>query len=188
MTEARLAGRGWHGGLRPWDRSRKEVPGLATLIVGAGSAARTLMRDLRNCPDYGLRPAGLLDDDPGIMSVFGTPVLGGLADLRRVVRDHQIQAIIIAIPSLPPAELSLLVRAAADTGAHVRYLPSFLSALERAARAADMRTVSYSDLLGRAERKILESSVQEMLAGARVLVTGGRRVDRPGAVPPDQEP
>jgi FlaA1/EpsC-like NDP-sugar epimerase len=172
MTEARLAGRGWHGGLRPWDRSRKEVPGLATLIVGAGSAARTLMRDLRNCPDYGLRPAGLLDDDPGIMSVFGTPVLGGLADLRRVVRDHQIQAIIIAIPSLPPAELSLLVRAAADTGAHVRYLPSFLSALERAARAADMRTVSYSDLLGRAERKILESSVQEMLAGARVLVTG----------------
>ena len=172
MTEARLAGRGWHGGLRPWDRSRKEAPGLATLIVGAGSAARTLMRDLRNCPDYGLRPAGLLDDDPGIMSVFGTPVLGGLADLRRVVRDHQIQAIIIAIPSLPPAELSLLVRAAADTGAHVRYLPSFLSALERAARAADMRTVSYSDLLGRAERKILESSVQEMLAGARVLVTG----------------
>ena len=172
MTEARLAGRGWHGGLRPWDRSRKEVPGLATLIVGAGSAARTLMRDLRNCPDYGLRPAGLLDDDPGIMSVFGTPVLGGLADLRRVVRDNQIQAIIIAIPSLPPAELSLIVRAAADTGAHVRYLPSFLSALERAARAADMRTVSYSDLLGRAERKILESSVQEMLAGARVLVTG----------------
>ncbi|HEY0806473.1 MAG TPA: nucleoside-diphosphate sugar epimerase/dehydratase [Pseudonocardiaceae bacterium] len=172
MTEARLAGRGWHGGLRAWDRSRKEVPGLATLIVGAGSAARTLMRDLRNCPDYGLRPAGLLDDDPGIMSVFGTPVLGGLADLRRVVRDHQIQAIIIAIPSLPPAELSLLVRAAADTGAHVRYLPSFLSALERAARAADMRTVSYSDLLGRAERKILEPSVQKMLAGARVLVTG----------------
>jgi FlaA1/EpsC-like NDP-sugar epimerase len=130
------------------------------------------MRDLRTCPDYGLCPVGLLDDDPGILSVFGTPVLGALADLRRVVRDHQIQAIIIAIPSLAPARLSLLIRAAADTGARVRYLPSFLSALERAARAADMRTVSYSDLLGRAERRVLESSVQEMLAGARVLVTG----------------
>src|SRR5450756_1898121 len=44
MTDARLAGRGWHGGLRPWDRSRKGGPGLATLLVGAGSAARTLMR------------------------------------------------------------------------------------------------------------------------------------------------
>jgi FlaA1/EpsC-like NDP-sugar epimerase len=172
MAEGWLTSRGWHGGLRSWDRRKKAVPGLATLIVGAGSAARTLMRDLRDCPDYGLCPVGLLDDDPGILSVFGTPVLGALADLRRVVRDQHIQAIIVAIPSLPPARLSLLIRAAADTGAHVRYLPSFLSALERAARAADMRTVSYSDLLGRAERRILESSVQEMLAGARVLVTG----------------
>jgi FlaA1/EpsC-like NDP-sugar epimerase len=172
MTEVRLAGRSWHGGLRWGDRGRKRGQGLATLIVGAGSAGRTLMRDLRNCPDYGLRPVGLLDDDPGIHSVLGTPVLGVLADLRRVVRDNHVEAVIIAIPSLPPAELSLLIRAAADTGAHVRYLPSFLSALERAARAADMRTVSYSDLLGRAERRILEPSVQEMLGGARVLVTG----------------
>jgi FlaA1/EpsC-like NDP-sugar epimerase len=172
MTEQRLTGR-WHGGLRPWDRSRKSSgPGLTTLIVGAGSAGRTLMRDLRNCPDYGLRPVGLLDDDPGIHSVLGTPVLGALGDLRRVVRDNRIEAVIIAIPSLPPAELSLLIRAAADTGAHVRYLPSFLSALERAARAADMRTVSYSGLLGRAERRILQPSVQKMLCGARVLVTG----------------
>jgi FlaA1/EpsC-like NDP-sugar epimerase len=130
------------------------------------------MRDLRSCPDYGLRPVGLLDDDPGIRSVFGMPVLGRLEDLRRVVREHRIQAIIIAIPSLPPAAISRLIRAAADTGAHVRYLPSFLSALERAARAADMRTVSYRELLGRAERQVLEPSVQAMLCGSRVLVTG----------------
>jgi FlaA1/EpsC-like NDP-sugar epimerase len=172
MTDPRITGRGWHGGLRPWLRGRQGGTGLATLIVGAGSAARTVMRDLRSCPDYGLQPVGLLDDDPGIRSVFGTPVLGTLADLRSVTREHQIRAIIIAIPSLPPAALSRLIRAATATGAHVRYLPSFLSALERVARAADMRTVSFSDLLGRAERRILEPSVQAMLAGARVLVTG----------------
>jgi FlaA1/EpsC-like NDP-sugar epimerase len=172
MTDPRITGRSWHNSLRPWLRGRQEGTGLATLIVGAGSAARTVMRDLRSCPDYGLRPVGLLDDDPGVRYVFGTPVLGTLADMRSVAREHQIQAIIIAIPSLPPAALSRLVRAATDTGAHVRFLPSFLSALERAARAADMRTVSLSDLLGRAERRILEPSVQAMLAGARVLVTG----------------
>jgi len=172
MTDPKTTGRGRYGSLRRWPRSRPGGIGLATLIVGAGSAARTVMRDLRSCPDYGLRPVGLLDDDPGIRSVFGTPVLGTLADLRRVVREHQIQAVIIAIPSLGPATLSRFVRAAADTGAHVRYLPSFLSALERAARAADMRAVSFSDLLGRAERRILEPSVQAMLTGTRVLVTG----------------
>ena len=172
MADPRITGRGWHGGLRSLLLGRRGGTGIPTLIVGAGSAARTVMRDLRSCPDYGLRPVGLLDDDPGIRFVFGTPVLGTLADLCRVVREHQIQAIIIAIPSLPQAALSRLVRAAADTGAHVRYLPSFLSALERVARAADMRTVSFSNLLGRAEHRILEPSVQAMLTGARVLVTG----------------
>ena len=131
------------------------------------------MRDLRSCPDYGLRPVGLLDDDPGIRSVFGTPVLGTLADLRASrprapdPGDHHRDPVAAAGGAQPPHP-----RAAADTGAHVRYLPSFLSALERVARAADMRTVSFSDLLGRAERQIIEPSVQAMLTGARVLVTG----------------
>src|SRR5712691_5159565 len=89
MTDPRTTGRGWHGGLRPRKRVRQNGAGLATLIVGAGSAARTLMRDLRSTPDYGLRPVGLLDDDPGIRSVFGTPVLGALADLRDIVRQQQ---------------------------------------------------------------------------------------------------
>ncbi len=171
MTELKT-GRIRYAGLRSRLRDRSGDTGLTALIVGAGAAARTVMRDLRDSPDYGLRPVGLLDDDPGIRSVWGTPVLGPLRELRRVVREHQIQVIVIAIPSLPPAELSSLIRTATDTGAHVRYLPSFLSALERAARAADMRTVSYSDLLGRTERRILQPSVQAMVKGARVLVTG----------------
>src|SRR5580693_2392987 len=137
-------------------RWRDQGSGLATLIVGAGSAARTLMRDLRDCPDYGLRPVGLLDDDPGIRSVYGVPVLGALADMRQVVRERQIAVVVIAIPSLPPASLSRLIRAAADTGASVSYLPSFLAAMERAARAVDMRGVSYRELLGRTERRVLE--------------------------------
>lgn len=145
---------------------------MPTLIVGAGSAARTLMRDLRRSPDYGLRPVGCIDDDPRIRSAAGVPVLGKLGDLRAVVRDYRIEAVVIAIPSLPAATLSALVRAAADTGARVRYLPSFLGAIERAARAADMRAVQFGPLLGRPERRLTEPAAQLMLHGARVLVTG----------------
>lgn len=175
MTEFRNTGRGWHHGLRaaaPWGRGRGDGSGLATLVVGAGSAARTLVRDLRDCPDYGLWPVGLLDDDPGVRSVHGVAVLGTLADMRQTVRERRIAAVVIAIPSLPPATLSRLIRDAADTGAYVCYLPSFLSAMERDARAADMRRVSYRELLGRPERLVPDPSVRAVLAGARVLVTG----------------
>jgi FlaA1/EpsC-like NDP-sugar epimerase len=172
MTDLRGASWARHDGWFAPRRGRGRAPGLPTLIVGAGSAARTLIRDLRRSPDYGLGPVGCLDDDPGIRSASGIPVLGRLADLRRVVREHHIEAVAIAIPSLPPAVLSRLVREAASTGAHVRYLPSFLAAVERAARAADMRTVRLSALLGRTERRVLDPSVRGLLAGARVLVTG----------------
>ena len=175
MAELRNARRGWYpslSGAPGRARGRRDGTGLATLIVGAGSAGRTLTRDLRDCPDYGLRPVGLLDDNPGVRSVSGIPVLGPLAALGPIVREQRIAAVVIAIPSLPAAALSGLIRAAADTGAYVHYLPSFLSAIQRAARAADMRSVNFNELLGRAERRVAQPSARAVLAGARVLVTG----------------
>ena len=175
MTDLRIAGSEdhdhWWPALRR-ARDRDPHTGLQTLIVGGGAAAGTLIRDLRRSPDYGLHPAGCLDDDPRVRSVSGVPVLGRLSDLRRTVREHGLEAVVVAIPSLPPATLSALVRDATDTGTHVRFLPSFLSALERAARAADMRTVRFSALLGRQERRVLHQPTRTALDGARVLVTG----------------
>ncbi len=158
----------------PWarDRSRPDQPGLRTLIVGGGAAARTLIRDLRRSPDYGLRPVACLDDDARVRSVSGIPVLGGLPELQRIVREHALEAVVVAIPSLPAEAQNKLIRDAAATGARVRFLPSFLSAVERAARAADMRTIKLSALLGRQERRVLQTPTRDMLAGARVLVTG----------------
>ena len=126
----------------PWDRNRMERRCLRTLLVGGGAAARTLAKDLRRSPDYGLRLIGCLDDDLHLRSFGGIQVLGRLADLTRIVDERGVEAIVIAIPSLHPARLSELVRQATNTGAHVRFLPSFLGALERAARAADMRIQS----------------------------------------------
>ena len=175
MTELRIGSRsvqdGWRA-IAPWAKSRARETGLVTLIVGAGSAARTLTRDLRRSPDYGLRPVGCLDDDPRIRSMSGLPVFGRLADLGRVVREQQIEAVVIAIPSLGLAAMSALAREAADTGAHVRYLPSFLSAVERVARATDMRTIRFAALLGREERRVQQPSIRAVITGVRVLVTG----------------
>jgi len=172
MNDPRIASdeRWWTPLRRTRDRNHRT--GLQTLIVGGGAAARTLIRDLRRSPDYGLHPVGCLDDDPRVRSVSGVPVLGQLSDLRRTIREHGLEAVVVAIPSLPPATLSALVRDATDTGTHVRFLPSFLSALERTARAADMRTVRFSALLGRQERRVLHPPTRTALAGARVLVTG----------------
>jgi FlaA1/EpsC-like NDP-sugar epimerase len=175
MTDLKVAshaGRERRWPAPPWARERGGHWGVPTLIVGGGNAARKLTRDLRESPDYGLCPVGALDDDPAVRSVSGLPILGRLSDLRRVVHEQRLQAVVIAIPSMQPGPLAALIREATDAGVHVRFLPSFLSAMERVARAADMRTVNFSSLLGRPERRKLPHEVRSTLAGARVLVTG----------------
>lgn len=161
----------WLRGVR-WLPTPEARRGLRTLIVGDGSAARTLTRDLRRSPDFGLWPVGCLDDYTRPGSVHSVPLLGRLADLRRVIDESRIDAVVIAIPSLPAAVISSLAQEATAAGVHVRFLPSFLSALERVARAADMRTLRISDLLGREERHVATAAARSAFKGARVLVTG----------------
>ncbi|WP_239396617.1 polysaccharide biosynthesis protein [Frankia sp. CiP3] len=155
-----------------FDRPASSQQGLRTLVVGAGAAGRTLIRDLRRVPDYGLQPVGLLDDKPAARPVARLPVLGGLADVRRIVIEQRIDAVLIAIPSLPSDRLRALTREVAATGVHIRYLPSFLAAVERDAFATDLRHPNLGTLLCRKERQVLQPTGRTAIVGKRVLVTG----------------
>ncbi|MDX6214160.1 MAG: hypothetical protein QOF82_3247 [Frankiales bacterium] len=145
---------------------------LTALVVGAGQAGRTLARALRDAPSYGLRPIGFLDDDLAKRSVHGLPVLGPLSSLGDVVTRTHAHVVLIAIPRLSVAQVRRLSNTATAAGACVRYLPSFLAAVERDAHASDLRSVSLEALLGRSERYIGEQEGRSIVAGKRVLVTG----------------
>jgi FlaA1/EpsC-like NDP-sugar epimerase len=145
---------------------------MACLIVGAGQAGRVIARDLRKLPEFGLMPIGFLDDDPARRAVVGLPVLGTLAQLPEVCREHHVDAVVIAIPSLPSVRIRELAESAAEVGAHVRYLPSFVAALERQTLINELRHLRISSLLGRQEMRVVRSDSQAVVAGKRVLVTG----------------
>ncbi len=78
----------------------------------------------------------------------------------------------MAIPSLPTSGIRRLAQMAAAAGASVRYLPSFLAAMERDARISDLRRLRIDRLLGRHEVHVVRSASRAMVAGKRVLVTG----------------
>lgn len=146
--------------------------GLRTLIVGAGEAGRTLARALRRSPNYGLTPIGFLDDAPGLVRATGLPVHRPIQSLPEVARAHRADACVVAIPSLPAPRLATIVDAARTAGLHVRYLPSFLAAVERDARISDLRQLRMENLLGRRELHVVSEKAAALIAGRRVLVTG----------------
>ena len=156
----------------PSIRRPDKPAGLRTLVVGAGEAGRTLTRALRRSPSYGLLPIGFLDDSPSLTRVAGLPVCGPIRSLGEAARTQRAEACVVAIPSLRPQQLAAIVEAGRAAGLHVRYLPSFLAAVERDARLSDLRRLQVESLLGRSEVRVVSDRPARLISGQRVLVTG----------------
>lgn len=142
---------------------------LRTLVVGAGEAGRALARDLAATPKFGLEPIAFVDD---LVEEAPFPVLGRLADVERIAVGERIAVVVIAIPALDPAVFNQVLQAASAAGASVRYLPSFVAALERRVVGSDMRWLDVGQLIGRDEVHVVSPEAAAIIADRVVLVTG----------------
>lgn len=70
------------------------------LIIGAGELGHRFFKTIREHPGLGIFVVGFLDDDNSqpVKENPGIPILGGLADVNRVVCEHQVQTIYVALP------------------------------------------------------------------------------------------
>jgi FlaA1/EpsC-like NDP-sugar epimerase len=144
---------------------------LRTLVVGAGVAGRALARDLAAAPEFGLLPVGFVDDDPA-QRVRGLPRLGTLDDVGEIALRERVEAVVLAIPGLAPTRFQAVARGAAAAGATVRYLPSFVAALERGVVGSDMRWLDLGQLIGRTEVHVVGPAAAALIKDRTVLVTG----------------
>ena len=151
---------------------RVREAGLRSLLIGAGEAGRAMAQALRRVPEYGLRPIGFLDDNPVRRQVAGLPVLGSISDMAEVAVANNVDVALVTIPSLAPHRITAIAARAHSVGVMVRFLPSFVAALERDVRISDLRSVRIDTLLGRDEVHVIRSTSRSVVAGRRVLVTG----------------
>ncbi|HSC92027.1 MAG TPA: hypothetical protein VLB86_10285 [Gaiellaceae bacterium] len=93
-----------------------------TLIVGAGRAGRSLLRELREQPD--VRVVGFVDDEPRLRgrTLLGVRVLGGSDDVARVLAAVQADAVLVTIPDAARERLDAIVAACAGSGAECRFV------------------------------------------------------------------
>ena len=81
-----------------------------TLIVGAGKVGKEVARKLQRHDSFGLRPIGLIDDDPLYVEfsepeLKGMRVLGGLTDLTRIIEDFDVEKVVIAFTGASSEQL-----------------------------------------------------------------------------------
>ncbi len=154
---------------------RNRGHGKRTVVIGAGEAGEQLVRALKRETEAGYEPIGFLDDDPkkrGLV-IHGVPVLGPRAKLPALVGLHRVEAVIIAMPSVPPKVIRETVELARESGVKdIKVLP-FLSELYTGeVRVSDVREVRPEDVLPRQPASVDLDVIEKFLRGKRVLVTG----------------
>jgi len=96
------------------------------LVVGSGELAHRVSTTIREYAWTGLTLAGYLDDDPNHKS-NGLPVLGTCADASRVILEHKIDEMVIALPNGAHEQLNRLVADVQTVPVNIRVLPDYYS-------------------------------------------------------------
>ena len=142
------------------------------LIVGAGNAAESLVRDLQRTHEY--FPIGLVDDDRKKrgLEVHGVRVLGTIPELSELVAQCEADLIFIALPSAGSADMRRIVDYCGASRVPFRTLPSLQALVSGRVAVNALRTVNIEDLLGRDQVELEWDKIEAGLQGRTVLVTG----------------
>lgn len=167
-------------------------PGLhrRALIVGAGDLGAEVLHQLELPSARRHVAVGFVDDDATKwgMHIQGTPVLGGVRDLPRILSEQEgVEEIIVAVSSRRGDVVRSVADALGGSGGSVeiKIAPTLNEALLQSSDRL-LRPVRPADLLNRQEVQLDEPRIARFLAGKTVLVTGaggtiGRQLCRQAA-------
>ena len=142
------------------------------LLVGAGKAGEKTVREILSDPNHDYSICGFVDDDPerhGAL-LHGKKIFCGIRDLPNLKINYD--EILIATPSASGDQMRRIVKACKQTGKRYKTLPSLNEIIDGEPSFKEARDVVYSDLLGREEVKLDMNSIENLLLGKRVLITG----------------
>lgn len=143
------------------------------VIVGAGDAGISILRECRNNPHIDYEIVGFVDDDPLKKGhhIYGVKVHGGRAEIPRLVEILEADEIILAIPSAKGSAIREILAYCESTKAGIKIVPG-MDKIISGAMELKPRSVRPEDLLGRKPVSVNESEIGNCLSGKRVLVTG----------------
>ncbi|NMB88275.1 MAG: hypothetical protein GYA17_07930, partial [Chloroflexi bacterium] len=96
------------------------------VILGAGVVGRRFEEQIRQSHAVGLKLIGFLDDDPH-KRAGNNDVLGGLADVRQVVRTQAVDDVVLALPRSADARLNQVVSELHDMPVRVWVIPDYFA-------------------------------------------------------------
>jgi FlaA1/EpsC-like NDP-sugar epimerase len=145
------------------------------MVVGAGDAGASMIKEIRRHPEYGKKVVAAIDDDQAKKGkrIVGVKVAGGRKDIRSVARHYGADEIIVAIPSATKKEIQAIVNECNKTRCKLKILPGLIDLINENVSISTLRDVDIEDLLGRDPVQVNLREISGYIEGRIVMVTGG---------------
>jgi len=142
------------------------------LVLGAGDAAASLLRELAHSRQW--RVVALLDDDEGKRGseIQGVKILGALPQVGEMAVRLGVTQAIIAMPGATHGERKRALELCNAAGLDVKTVPSYADLVSGKVSVSALRNVELDDLLGRDPVQLDEAGLRGLIEGRCVLVTG----------------
>lgn len=145
------------------------------MIVGAGSAGTMIINEMMARRELKYNPIVLIDDDKNKLGkrISGVKIEGNRHDIPYIVREQEIDLILISIPSLDSKNKSEIIEICKNTNCKLQIVPGMYEILSGDATVSRIKDVDLEDLLGRDPIQLDNKGISDYIEGKTILVTGG---------------
>lgn len=145
------------------------------MIIGAGAAGMTVLRELRSSMELNSKACCVIDDNSNKWNrlIEGVPIVGGRDSIMQAAKQYDIDMIMFAIPSASAQEKRDILNICKETHCELKSLPGIYQMATGEVLLSKMKPVAVEDLLGRDTIKVNMDEIFQYLKGKTILVTGG---------------
>ncbi len=154
---------------------RNTKGGKRVMIIGAGDAGSSLVREMLYTDKIKYHPVCIIDDSPKKIgtSIMGVRVVGDTYSISHYANIFDVEEILVAMPSVPSQIMKDIVARANETSLPVKVLPGIYQLADGQVSVSKLRHVEIEDLLGREPVKVNLDEIMGYIENKTVLVTGG---------------
>ena len=160
------------------ERARREQsarPRHNVMVIGAGAAGQTILRELQNSKEVSGKACCVIDDNPNKWNRYmdGVPVVGGRDSIMEMAKKYKIDEIFFAIPTASIEDKRDILNICKETGCDMKSLPGLYQLANGDVSLSKLKPVAVEDLLGRDPIKVNMDEIFSQLKGKVIMVTGG---------------
>ena len=146
--------------------------GKPVFIIGAGTTAISLIKDLSQSPEW--QVIGMLDNDKSMhgREILGLKVFGPIEMLSKMQERFKFRHVIIALPLASQEEKRFILDLANQLKLEILTIPAIEDLMSGRLNVSQIRRVDVEDLLGRESVELDNSELENLITDKVIMITG----------------